>query len=524
MEHTETKMPEQDVPGKKQNGWIAAFKFVPLIIFAVAVIVFKLDLLLAAPIATFSAICVYMIITKASFERAFDQGMKSVKSIVLIFFILMFANAVAECFIATGVGAALINLALKMGVTAATIAPVALIITCLLSIATGSSWGTFAACAPIFLWLNAVVGGNMLLTLCSIAGGSCFGDNIGMISDVTVLACGMQDVKIIDRLKHQLVWAFSCLVIALAVITCVGVFVYDLPSTQGDVSVAISNILDNEDTVNALKEEKPSALILLNQVQTGVPYYMIIPMVVVIALSFMKLHTLLCLAAGMVSSLICGLFAGTAVLISPEGVELFPDGPGIPGWLDKMVLAGFESAGSWVIVMMLWVAAFGGIMNAMGAFAPLKTLVIKLSRNVRQLMGWCGVLCMVGNAALADEAAQVATMSPIIRDIVDKNVECTDESDNYKLRLRLATFTSAMGIYGSQLIPWHCFPVFFKDMANSVYYMPEGEKFTTIDIISHNYLSFIVVGSLLILTFTGLDRFVPMLALPGKDRVRLKKK
>ena len=38
-----------------------------------------------------------------------------------------------------------------------------------------------------------------------------------------------------------------------------------------------------------------------------------------------------------------------------------------------------------------------------------------------------------------------------------------------------------------------------------------------------NYLSFIVVGSLLLMTFTGLDRFVPMLALPGSDRVKLKK-
>jgi len=28
---------------------------------------------------------------------------------------------------------------------------------------------------------------------------------------------------------------------------------------------------------------------------------------------------------------------------------------------------------------------------------------------------------------------------------------------------------------------------------------------------------------LLILTFTGLDRFIPMLALPGKNRIRLKK-
>ena len=489
--------------GKGKNAWIAAFKFTPLLIFALAVIVFKLDLLIAAPIATFAAAGVYMIVNRAGFEHSFDKGLDSVKKIALIFFILMFAYGVAECFMATGVGASLINLALKMGVTAATVAPVSLIVTCLLSIATGSSWGTFAACAPIFLWLNHLTGGNTMLTLCSIAGGSCFGDNIGMISDVTVLACGMQDVKIIDRLKHQLIWAFGCLAITLTVITLVGIFVYDLPFTQGDVAAAIAQI--PEEARQALAEERPAALTLLNQVEMGVPFYMIIPLIVVIGMSFMKIHTLLCLGAGMVSSLLCGLIAGTVDFNS---------------WLNEILYTGFSGAGSWVIVMMIWVSAFGGIMNAMNAFAPLSNLVVKISRNVRQLMGWCGILCLVGNVALADEAAQVATMSPIIRDVVEKNVECTDESDRYRLRLRLATFTSAMGIYGSQMVPWHCFPVFFAGIATAVYPL---QTFTPIDIIGHNYLAFIIVGSLLIMTFTGLDRFVPMLALPGSDRVRLKK-
>ena len=494
--------PDTKAP-RKENGWIAAFKFLPLLIFALAVIVLKLDLLIAAPIATFAAVGVYMIVNRAGFEHSFDKGVDSVKRIALIFFILMFAYGVAECFMATGVGAALINLALKVGVTAATVAPVALIVTCLLSIATGSSWGTFAACAPIFLWLNHLTGGDTMLTLCSIAGGSCFGDNIGMISDVTVLACGMQDVKIIDRLKHQLVWSFGCLAVAIGVVTLVGIFAYDLPNTQGDVAAAISQI--PEAAREALATERPSALVLLNQVETGVPFYMIIPLIVVIGLSFMKVHTMLCLGAGMVSSLICGMIAGTVDFNT---------------WLNEILYTGFSDSGSWVVVMMIWVAAFGGIMNAMNAFAPLSKLVVKISRNVRQLMGWCGVLCLVGNVALADEAAQVATMSPIIRDVVEKNVECTDESDRYRLRLRLATFTSAMGIYGSQMIPWHCFPVFFAGIATAVYPL---YQFTPIDIISQNYLSFIVVGSLLIMTFTGLDRFVPMLALPGSDRVRLKK-
>ena len=485
---------------KKVTGWTAFVKFIPLLIFAVMVIFFKLDLLLAAPIATFCALAVYMILYRVSFDEAYDQCLVSVKKIVMIFFILMFAYGVAECFMATGVGAALINLALLMGVTARSIALVALLVTCLLSIATGTSWGTFAACAPIFLWLNHLVGGNVMLTVCCIAGGSCFGDNVGMISDVTVLSCGMQDVKIIDRLKHQLVWALLCLAAACVVVLIASMH---LPSTPSDVASAIAQI--PEEAKQALAEERPSAMTLLEQVEQGVPYYMVIPLIVVIGLSFLGLNTLICLVAGMVSSLIFGLFAGTTDLNT---------------WLHDLLLQGFSDAGSWVIVMMAWVSAFGGIMNSMDAFAPLAKLIVKISRNVQQLMGWCGVLCLAGNVALADEAAQVATISPIIRDIVEKNVECQDEQDQYTLRLRLSTFTSAMGIYGSELVPWHCFPVFFAGIASAVYPL---QNFTPIDIIRCNYMSFIVVGSILLLTFTGWDRIIPMFALPSKHRAQLRK-
>lgn len=490
----------QKETSKKTNALVAAFKFVPLLVFALMVIVFKMDLLLAAPIATFCALIVYMLVQKAKFDEAFEQGLTAAKKIVVVLFILMFAYGTAECFMATGVGAALINLALELGVTARTVGLVSMIVTCLLSTATGTSWGTFAACAPIFLWLNHLVGGDVLLTVCCIAGGSCFGDNVGMISDVTVLSCGMQDVKIIDRLKHQIVWAFACLVVAAGIILAVS---WHLPNEQGDVYAAIAQI--PQEARDALAAERPSALSLLEQVEHGMPYYMIIPLVLVIGLSFMGLHTMICLGAGMVGSLVCGMIAGTTDFST---------------WLNDLLYTGFSDAGSWVIVMMLWVSAFGGIMNCMNAFEPLAKLVVRISRNVHQLMGWCGVMCLAGNVALADEAAQVATISPIIRDIVEKNVECEDEQAEYTLRLRLATFTSAMGIYGSELVPWHCFPVFFAGIASAVYPL---HSFTTIDIISQNYMSFIVVGSALLLTFTGWDRFIPGFRLPDDSRIKLRK-
>ncbi|MCR5663804.1 MAG: Na+/H+ antiporter NhaC family protein [Oscillospiraceae bacterium] len=487
---------------KTNEALIAAFKFLPLLVFALLVIVFKLDLLLAAPIATFAAIIVYLLVNRGSkFEQAFDHGLEAARKIALVFFILMFAYGVAECFMATGVGASLILIALRLGVTARTIAPISILVTCILSVATGSSWGTFAACAPIFLWLNYLVGGDVMLTVCAIAGGSCFGDNIGMISDVTVLSCGLQDVKIIDRIKHQLVWSLGCLAIALVIFFLAG---SHLPNEQGDVQEAISRI-PPEAYEALIAEDRESAVQLLRQVESGVPYYLVIPMLLIIVTSFLGVHTLLCLGAGMLSSLLLGELAGTVNLHD---------------WL-KLLKAGFADAGNWVIVMMMWVAAFGGIMNAMDAFAPLSKLVVRISRSVHGLMGWCGVLCLLGNAALADEAAQVATMSPIVRGIVENNVQTDSEEDAYALRLRLATFTSSMGIYGSELVPWHCFPMFFASIATAVYPILDG-GFTSIDIIRHNYLGFLFVGSILLLTFTGWDRFIPGLALPKSARLKPK--
>ena len=493
-------VPENDRPHRRTFGevMIAVIKFLPLLLFAGLVLIFQMDLLLAAPIATFAAILVYMLTTRISFEGAFVSGMEATKKIILIFFILMFATTVAECFMRTGVGASMIKLALMLGVTGRSVAVVSLLVTCVISFATGSSWGTFAACAPIFLWLSHIVGGDVILTVGAIAGGACFGDNIGMISDVTFLSCHMQDVKIIDRVKHQVFWSLGCILLSAVVIYLCGL---RLPNMAGDPSGIFATIPDQ--TFADLESKRPAAAVMLTQVRDGVPFYMVIPVVIVIGLSFSGCHTLLCLGAGILSSLLLGTIAGTVTFSS----WFASDGP---------IYSGFEDAGSWVIIMVMWVSVFGGIMNAMKTFEPLKRLVVRLSGNVHHLMGWCSVLCLLGNAALADESAQVTTMSPIIRDIVEQNTECENKQDAYRLRVKLATFTSSMGIYGSELIPWHCFPVFFASIATTVYPL---HVFTPIDIIRRNFTSFIVIGTILILTFTGWDRFIPNFGLPKSARL-----
>ncbi len=440
-----------------------------------------------------------MITEKFKFNEIVDAAINRVKEEQLVFFILMLAYGMAEAFMATGVGAAIINIALGFGITGKTVALVAFIICCILSVATGTSWGTFAACAPIFLWLNHIVGGNAALTVCAIAGGSCFGDNIGLISDTTVVSSGIQGVEVIDRVRHQGVWSISCLILAAVLF-----FVFSL-GLPGDVKSAADAIEQIPDEVyTTLAEERPSAVNLLNQVKEGVPFYMIIPLILVITVAIKGLPTLVCLGIGIISSYILGMMAGTI-----ESTNNFLD----------LMYSGFADAGSWVIVMMMWVGAFGGIMAKMEAFKPLSNLVLSLVRNVRQLMFANGILSLIGNAALADEMAQIVTIGPMIRELTEENVEASEEN-MYKLRLRNATFSDALGVFGSQLIPWHVYIGFFVGIASSVYPL---FQFTLFDLIKYNFMSIIAVVSILLLTLTGADRFIPLFSMPAEPEVMLRK-
>ena len=483
-------------------NFLKAFvKFVPVFVLA-GLMISGQDALIAAAIAAIAAVVVARFVCGFKLQECIDSAISSVSNILIALFILMFAYAMASLFMSTGVGAAVVNIALKAGITGKSVAFIGILCTAVLSVATGSSWGTFAACAPIFLWLNEIVGGNLYLTVCAIAGGACFGDNIGLISDTTIVSSGIQGVQVVDRIRHQGVWSVLCLALACICFLVAGITM-GLPGEAVDGSHVVNQITD--DVWAFLAEERPAAVALLEQVRDGVALYMVIPLILVIVLAVLGLNTFICIGSGIVSSYVLGIFAGT--------VGTFQD------FLDE-VMAGFADAGSWVVVMMMWVAAFGGIMQKMDAFAPLAALVVKMSKKVRHLLGWNAVLCLLGNAALSDEMAQIVTMGPVIKQIAEENIEAESEEAMYKIKLRNATFGDAMGVFGSQLIPWHVYLAFYVGIAAGVYPL---QQLVPLDFLRYNFMAYIAVGSLLLLTFTGWDRFIPLFKLPQEPVVRLKK-
>jgi len=476
---------------------INLIKFSP--VFLLGVLVFNgTDILISASVGLIYAAVLCVILEKVKLNEIMGIAVEGAKDGMLPSFVLMLAYALAEIYMATGVGAAAIGLFINLGVTGATVATVALIASCVLSTATGTSWGTFAACIPIFMWLCDIVGGNPALTFAATVGGSAFGDNIGLISDTTILSSGFQGVKVVDRVRVQAPWSILCVIVS-AILTFVTGKMMGLPNVVGDTANIISRI--PQEAWEALMVERPAVITLLEQVQTGVPIYMLIPVILVIVMAIMQIDTIICLASGIVAASIFGAIAGT--ITSPADVA-------------SLVQTGFESAGSWAVIMLFWAMGFGAVMRRMDAFTPLARMFVKMSRKVRHLLCCNGLLCLIINGTVNEEMSQMATVGPILREIVDNNVEGSEE-DKYKLRNRSALFSDGIGVMSATLIPWHTGVAYYMGLAAAVYPL---YSFTVGDLY-FNYLAIIMILSIFFLTFTGLDRFILWFGLPSEPDVKL---
>jgi len=215
-------------------------KLVPVIIMA-GMVTTGIDILISASVGMFMAAFLCKFFEKMKLYDVIMVGVEGAKEAVLLAFILMMAYALAEIFMVTGVGAAAIKTFINLGVTGKSVALIAFLTTCLLSVSTGTSWGTFAACIPIFIWLSDLVGGNPGMTFAACVGGSAFGDNIGLISDTTILSSGLQGVKVVDRVRAQGVWSIICVGLAAVLFYLVSRSM-GLSSTVGDPSQILASM------------------------------------------------------------------------------------------------------------------------------------------------------------------------------------------------------------------------------------------------------------------------------------------
>ena len=94
----------------------AILKLSPILVLS-GLLLGGVDILLAAPAATVTAGLLAFVLDKQSYKRIYSAAIENSKNLIDILFILMISFAMAEVFMASGVGASIIIVAMKVGLT-----------------------------------------------------------------------------------------------------------------------------------------------------------------------------------------------------------------------------------------------------------------------------------------------------------------------------------------------------------------------------------------------------------------------
>lgn len=119
-----------------------------------------------------------------------------------------------------------------VGITGSVLPPALLpflifVLAAILSFATGTSWGTYAICVPLFLPLafrinNGQFNAYLLACFGAIAGGGVFGDHCSPLSDTTILSSMGAGSDHIDHLNTQLPYALVCAALTAVLYMIIG--------------------------------------------------------------------------------------------------------------------------------------------------------------------------------------------------------------------------------------------------------------------------------------------------------------
>jgi Na+/H+ antiporter NhaC len=169
---------------------------------------------------------------RAAYADALLEGMSD-RLVMLMVCAWLFAGVLGSVLSASGLVAALARVARDVGMTGGWYVGAVFAICCLVSTATGTSFGTILVCGPLLYPPGGAVGAVPAALMGAILAGATFGDSISPISDTTIASSGSQEVDIGGTVRRRLALALPAG--AMALITSIAL------GGGGAVSVAAAN-------------------------------------------------------------------------------------------------------------------------------------------------------------------------------------------------------------------------------------------------------------------------------------------
>ena len=197
---------------------------------------------LPAPIAVFIGIISAFLLFSGSVDEKFDTLVEGCgdSNIIIMCLIYLLAGAFSALASKSGGVDSVVGLGLSF-IPGKFLTAGVFLISCFISIATGTSVGSITALGPIAVGLSESGGINLSLMLGALVGGSMFGDNLSVISDTTIAATRSQNCQMKDKFRMNIKMALPA-----GLITLILLLIFGAPESepsQKDLSYELIKII-----------------------------------------------------------------------------------------------------------------------------------------------------------------------------------------------------------------------------------------------------------------------------------------
>ena len=324
---------------------------------------------------------------KVSLDSMFKQIGANLESVSGAIVILLLVGSLSAAWLISGIIPAMIYYGLQL-INPTIFLPTAVVISAIISIATGSSWTTSATIGIALVAIGKAIGLPAGVVAGAVISGAYFGDKLSPLSDTTNLAAAMAGTSLFTHIRYMAFTTVPTILITLLVFGFLSAG-YDVGEVQGAGYL-----------VDAIKEKFHISLWLF-----------IVP-IIVIGLIVKKVNPSVALLVGTLIGCIAavifqpGLVDGGVSAVYKQLMSAITTGLTVK--TSNVALNDLFSAGGmkgmlgtvWLIICAM---VFGGIMEAIGALSRISQALLSLANTVFGLFASTVASCLALNVTASDQ-------------------------------------------------------------------------------------------------------------------------
>lgn len=350
-------------------------------------------------------------------------------------YIFVLIGMVISSFMHSGTIAALIHLGLNW-LNPSSFLAVGMVLCAVMSLATGTSWGTVGTLGVVFIGIGAAMGIPLPLVAGMVVCGATFGDKMSPISDTTNLAAMSAETDLYRHIYAMLFTTVPSFVLTFIIFLVMG-------NMYSDQSMNYASITTIQDALAMSYGMNPLVTLL--------------PLIVLATLSIRKAAPEVAMVASIVTaSLIALLYQGDSLAEILNA--LWQNSPGQTGLLnlDNLLGRGGISSMSWTLILALMAIALGGILHGTGILAELLAGIIAKVQSVPALIATTIGTSFLGNLAMGEAYISIILNCQLFKSkykekLLDSAVLSRSVEEGATMTTALIPWTTAGAFYAATL-------------------------------------------------------------------------